>query len=93
MDPKDVPICYDFALLFIKQKKQKKLIKYSSVIGYLLGNPLGPVESRRSFKNPLANLLWFNPSTDAKGWAKQKNPLTFPLQNSQSECTFIVKNS
>ena len=43
MDPKDVPICYDFALLFIKQKKQKKLIKYSSVIGYLLGNPLGPV--------------------------------------------------
>ena len=43
MDPKDVPICNDFALLFIEQKKQKKLIKYCSVIGYLLGNPLGPV--------------------------------------------------
>ena len=48
MDPKDVPICYDFALLFLKQKK---LIKYSPVIGYLLS-----VESRMSFKNPLANL-------------------------------------
>ena len=36
MDPKDVPICYDFALLFHEQKKQKKLIKYSPVIGYLL---------------------------------------------------------
>ena len=57
MDPKDVPICYDFALLFHKQKEQKKLIKYSPVIGYLLGNPLGSVESRMSFKNPLANLL------------------------------------
>ena len=56
MDPKDVPICYDFALLFHEQKKQKKLIKYSPVIGYLLGNPLGSVESRMSFKNPLANL-------------------------------------
>ena len=40
MDPMDVPICYDFALLFLKQKTQKKLIKYSHVIGYLLGNPL-----------------------------------------------------
>ena len=35
MDPKDVPICYDFALLFLQQKKQKKLNKYSLVIGYL----------------------------------------------------------
>mgnify|MGYP001802051900 CR=1 FL=1 len=44
MDPKDVPICYDFALLFHEQKKeQKKLNKYSPVIGYLLGNPLGSV--------------------------------------------------
>ena len=50
MDPKDVPICYDFALLF------HELIKYSLVIGSLLGNPLGSVESRMSFKNPLANL-------------------------------------
>ena len=56
MDPKDVPICYDFALLFHEQKEQKKLIKYSPVIGYLLGNTLGSVESRMSFKNPLANL-------------------------------------
>ena len=43
MDPKDVPICYDFALLFHEQKEQKKLNKYSPVIGYLLGNPLGSV--------------------------------------------------
>ena len=55
MDPKDVPICYDFALLFYEQKEQKKLIKYSLVIGSLLGNPLGSVESRMSFKNPLAH--------------------------------------
>ena len=48
MDPKDVPICYDYALLFLKQKK---LVKYSPVIGYLLGNPLGSVRSRMSFKN------------------------------------------
>ena len=41
MDPKDVPICSDFALLFYEQKKQRKLVKYCSVIGYLLGNPLG----------------------------------------------------
>ena len=40
MDPKDVPICYDFALLFHDQKEQNK---YSPVIGYLLGNPLGSV--------------------------------------------------
>ena len=53
---KDVPIRYDFALLFHEQKEQKKLIKYSPVIGYLLVNPLGSVESRMSFKNPLANL-------------------------------------
>ena len=39
MDPKDVPICYDFALLFYEQKEQKKLIKYSLVIGSLFGNP------------------------------------------------------
>ena len=56
IDPKDVPICYYFALLFHEQKEQKKLIKYSPVIGYLLGNTLGSVESRMSFKNPLANL-------------------------------------
>ena len=56
MDPKDVPICYDFALLFHEQREQKKLIQYSSVIGYLLGNPLGSVESRLSFKNLLTNL-------------------------------------
>ena len=49
MDQKDVPICSDFALLFYEQKK---LVKYGSVIGYLLGNP---VESRLSFKNPLAH--------------------------------------
>ena len=52
MDQKDVPICSDFALLFYEQKKQRKLVKYGSVIGYLLGNP---VESRLSFKNPLAH--------------------------------------
>ena len=56
MDPKDVPICYDFALLFHEQKEQNKLIKYWSVSGYRLGNPLGSVESRFRFKNPLANL-------------------------------------
>ena len=38
MNPKDAPMCYDFALLFDEPKEQKKLIKYSSVIGYLLGN-------------------------------------------------------
>ena len=38
MNPKDAPICYDFALLFHEPKEQKKLIKYSPVIGYLLGN-------------------------------------------------------
>ena len=54
MDPKDVPICYDFALLFHEQKEQKKLIKYCSLIGSLLGNHLGSVESRLSFIiNPL----------------------------------------
>ena len=57
LDSKDVPICYDFALMFLKQNKQKKLIKYSPVMGYLLGNPLGSVERRMSFENPLANLL------------------------------------
>ena len=36
MDPKDVPICYDLALLFLKQKKQKKLIKYSPVIALIV---------------------------------------------------------
>ena len=44
MDPKDEPICYDFALLFHEQKEQKKLIKYGLVIGYLLGNRLASVE-------------------------------------------------
>ena len=54
MNPNDVPICYDFALLFHEQKEQKKLIKYCSLIGYLLGNHLGSVESRLSFIiNPL----------------------------------------
>ena len=38
MDPKDAPIWYNFALLFLTQKRQKKLIKYSPVIGYLLRN-------------------------------------------------------
>ena len=33
----DVPNCYDFALLFREQPEQKKFIKYSSVIGCLLG--------------------------------------------------------
>ena len=56
MDPKDVPICYGFALMFHEQKEHKKLIKYCSVIGYRLGNLLGAVESRLGFKNPLANL-------------------------------------
>ena len=40
MDPKVVPICYEFILSFHEQKEQKKLIKYSSVIGYLLGKHL-----------------------------------------------------
>ena len=66
--PKDVPVCYDFALLF---HEQKKLDKYCSVIGYLLGNHLRSTESVLSFKNPSANLLWFNPLTDEKGWVKQ----------------------
>ena len=47
-----------------------------------------PLQSlcRFSFKN----LWWFNPLTDAKGWAKQKNCLALPLQNPQSECTLNV---
>ena len=48
--------CYDFALLFNEQNEQKKLINYSPVIGYLLGNPFGSVE-RMGFKIPLANLV------------------------------------
>ena len=52
MDPKDVRICYDFALLFHEQKEKKKIIKYIPGIGYLLGS----VESGLSFKNLLANL-------------------------------------
>ena len=53
MDPKDVHICYDFVQLFLEQKKQKNSITYCSVIGYLLENSLGSVESRLSSKNPL----------------------------------------
>ena len=68
MNPKDAPICCDFALLVHEPKEQKKLIKYSSVIGLSVRESVG---SRLSYKNPLENLQWYNPLTDAKGWAKQ----------------------
>ena len=64
MDPKDVHICYDFVLLFREQKKQKKqknLLTYCSVIGYPLENSLGSVDSRLSFKNPLQMFSDFIP--------------------------------
>ena len=46
-----------FALLFHEQKKQQKLIKYRSVIGYLLGNPLGFVDRRLSFQKTFRKSL------------------------------------
>ena len=49
IDPRDLPICCDFGLLFFEQWEQKKLDKYRKLISYLLGPTDISVGSRADY--------------------------------------------
>ena len=53
MNPKDAPICYDFALLFHEPKEQKKTHQKQLCDWLSVRESVG---SKLSFKNPLENL-------------------------------------
>ena len=61
IDPRDLPICCDFGLLFFEQWERKKLDKYRKLIGYLLGPTDISVGSRAVAYSQLTDLLLVNP--------------------------------